>query len=78
MGKYTLVGVDGNAYSVMGYTSRALKNEGLENLVNKMQKEATSGNYQNLLAVCMDYVERANEKAYENGWEDDGEMEQNW
>lgn len=71
MAKYTLVGVDGNAYSIMGYTSRALRNEGLENLVEDMLTQAKSGDYNNLLCVCDEYVDKANEKAYENGYEDD-------
>lgn len=77
MAKYTLVGVDGNAFSVMGYTSNALKREGLGNLAEEMREKAMSGDYNNLLCVCMDYVEKANEAAYENGYEDDDE-EDDW
>lgn len=68
--KYDLVGVDGNAYSVMGYTARALKREGLGDLVDKMHEEAKSGDYSNLICVCMEYIDKANEKAIENGWEE--------
>lgn len=71
MAKYNLVGVDGNAYSVMGYTARALRNEGLSHLVAEMQKTATSSDYNNLLCVCVEYVEKANKKAIENGYEDE-------
>ena len=66
MAKYDLVGVDGNAFSVMGYTSRALKREGLRDLVDKMHEEATAGDYNNLIRVCMKYVDMANEAAEEN------------
>lgn len=66
MAKYDLVGVDGNAFSVMGYTARALKREGLRDLVDQMHKEATSGDYDNLLRVCMEYIDKANEAAEEN------------
>ena len=69
--KYTLVGVNGNAFSIMGYTAKALKREGLGNLVDEMQEKATSGSYYNLIAVCDSYVEKANQKAIENGWVDD-------
>ena len=58
---YTLVGVDGNAYSVMGYTARALKDTGHRDLVDKMYKEAMSGDYYNLIAVCDRYIDIANE-----------------
>ena len=71
--KYDLVGVDGNAFSIMGYTSNALKREGLGDLVDEMQERATSGDYDNLLCVCMEYIDMANEKAVENGWEEDYE-----
>ena len=70
MAKYTLVGVNGNAFSVMGYTGNALRKEGLGHLVEEMENKAVSGNYNNLLCVCMDYVDKANEAAYENGYED--------
>ena len=63
--KYCLVGQDGNAFSLMAYTSRALKNEGLGNLVDEMHKEATSGDYDHLIVVCSDYVDRANRAAEE-------------
>lgn len=64
--KYNLVGVDGNAYSIMGYTSKALKNEGLGDKVDEMYKRATSGDYYNLIAVCDEYVQMANEVANKN------------
>lgn len=57
---YTLVGVDGNAFAVMGYTARALKQTGHRDLVEQMHKEATAGDYDNLLAVCMKYIDIAN------------------
>ena len=71
MAKYDLVGVDGNAYSIMGYTGRALKNEGLCDLVSEMLARATSGDYWNLISVCDEYIQKANAKAIENGYEDE-------
>ena len=61
MDAFTLVGIDGNAYSVMGYTARALKTAGLRDKVEEMHKRAMSGDYNNLLCVCMEYVDMANE-----------------
>lgn len=61
--KYDLVGVDGNAFAVMGYTAKALRREGLSSLINEMRTKAMSGDYNNLLMVCMEYIDRANEKA---------------
>lgn len=74
--KYDLVGIDGNAFCIMGYTARALKNEGLRDLVTEMQNRAMSGDYDNLLCVCLEYIDKANEAAIANGnaefedWED--------
>lgn len=68
MAKYSLVGQDGNAYALMGYTARALKREGLRD-------KATSGDYYNLIAVCDDYVGMANEAAVANGYVDDDDEE---
>ena len=75
MAKYDLVGQDGNAFALMGYTARALKNEGLGELVSEMQKKATSGDYYHLIAVCDEYIEMANQKAEENGYEDEEDEE---
>lgn len=60
MEKYSLIGVDGNAFAIMGYTARALKRTGHADLVEDMRKRATSGDYDNLIAVCEAYVEIAN------------------
>ena len=57
---YSLIGVDGNAFAIMGYTARALKRTGHRDLVEQMHKEATAGDYDNLLAVCMKYIDIAN------------------
>lgn len=62
MSRFSLVGVDGNAFSVMGYTAKALKRSGHSNLVDQMHKEATSGDYDNLLMVCQKYIDIANEE----------------
>lgn len=60
---YTLVGVDGNAFCVMGYTAQAMKDAGMsKDEVDKMYSEATSGNYSNLLCVCCGYIDKVNEK----------------
>lgn len=65
MDKYDLVGVDGNAFAIMGYTAKALKHEGLGHLVDQMYKEATAGNYDGLIMVCMKYIDMANEATNE-------------
>ena len=63
MAKYSLVGVDGNAYCVMRYTTRAMKREGFsKEEVDEMYNKAESGDYNNLLRVCMDYIDKVNER----------------
>ena len=60
--KFSLIGVDGNAFSVMGYVRRALKHSGLSDRVDEYTENATSGDYNNLLVVSMEYIDLANEK----------------
>lgn len=67
--KYDLVGVDGNAFAVMGYTARALSREGLRDLIPQMRKEAVAGDYNDLVCVCMGYLDKANEAAEKKGKE---------
>lgn len=52
-----LVGEDGNAFNILGKVSRALKRAGHEELAEEFLKEATSGDYNHLLATAMEYVE---------------------
>lgn len=61
--KYTLVGVDGNAYVVMGYVKGAMREVGM----NQSEREAyvadaTSGDYKHLLCVSMDMLDKCNER----------------
>ena len=82
--KYDLVGVDGNAFMLMGYTARALRNEGLGNLVSEMQSKAMSGDYNTVIITCLEYVDRANEAAKASGYvsddaeDDDDDDESEW
>lgn len=62
MGNFSLIGVDGNAYSIMGYTAKALRHVGLSDKVEEMYKSATKGNYYQLIAVCDEYIDMANAK----------------
>ena len=68
---YDLVGVDGNAFAVMGYTARALRETGHADLVSKMREEATSSDYNHLLYVCMQYIDIANEGLEDDDYDDD-------
>lgn len=73
--KYNLVGVDGNAYSVMGYVSNAMKNEGKTKAeIDAYYKDATSSDYDHLLCVSFGMIDTLNEK-YEDD-EDDYEEDE--
>jgi hypothetical protein len=71
MPKYDLVGVNSNAFSVLNYVCKALRREGLSHLVQEYQQKATLGDYDLLIVESIDYLEKANEKAVENGYEDE-------
>ena len=53
-----LIGIDGNAYAIMGECSRVLKRAGLyDEFWSKYYAEATSGDYDHLLATTIDYFD---------------------
>ena len=71
MTKYSLIGVDGNAFAVMGYVRNAMKAEGSSKEdIDNYTKDATSGDYHHLLMVSAEMVEFLNEKYEEYGDED--------
>lgn len=50
--------VDGNAFAVMGAVARALRKAGRSSEeIEEYRTKATSGDYNNLLRVSMDYVD---------------------
>ena len=55
--KVKLVGTDGNAFSILGKVSKALKAGGHPDLAKEFMKEAMSGDYNHLLRTAMEYVE---------------------
>lgn len=65
MAKYSLIGIDGNAYSVMGYTKKCMKEVGMsQEEIDDYIKDATSGDYTHLLCASMDMVDLCNEYNY--------------
>ncbi len=52
-----LVGIDGNAYSIMGEVKSALTREGNSNeIVEDYLSQAMSGDYDHLLAVSLAFI----------------------
>ena len=64
MEKYNLVGVDGNAYAIMGYVVKSMREQKftLEE-IEEYKKKAMASDYNNLLAVSIDYIEECNNRA---------------
>jgi hypothetical protein len=53
----TLVGLDGNAYALLGAFSKQARKEGWTSAeVSAVIKRATSGSYDNLLSVLLDHT----------------------
>ena len=51
-----LVGKNGNAFNILGICLRAMRRAGLsKEEQDAFQAEATSGNYDHLLATCMEW-----------------------
>ncbi len=49
--------VDGNAFAILGAVKRALEREGQGDKVKEYVAKATSGDYNNVLRVSMEYVD---------------------
>ena len=63
MGNYSLIGINGNAYSIMGYVLRAMKECGFSQEEQELyKKRAMSSNYDHLLRVSIETIDFCNEK----------------
>lgn len=52
-----LTGKDGNAFAIMGAVASALRSNGIDqDEIDVYQREATSGDYDNLLITTMNWV----------------------
>ena len=61
--KYNLVGVDGNAYSLMGYTANAMKTEDFSKQeIDDVMKNAMSSDYNHLIVVLDEQIQLCNKK----------------
>ena len=60
---YSLIGIDGNAFSIMGYVRKSMRECGrAKEGIDSYLKEATSGNYDNLLCISINVIEELNMK----------------
>jgi methionyl-tRNA synthetase len=102
MERYDLIGKDGNAYAVMGYVCRAMKDayreantpdedgqvdEVAKKLFDKAAqdaytKDAMSSDYNHLLCVSMDMLDKVNEwfenQAGFEGWDEEDDYEDDY
>lgn len=79
MNKFSLVGVNGNAFSIIGYTTDAMKEASFSREeIKKYHDEAISGDYNHLLCVSMQWLDKCNallglEDTEEDDWGDEDE-----
>ena len=61
--KYNLVGIDGNAFSVMGYVRNAMRECHFTPAEREAySKDAMSSDYNHLLVVSMDMIDECNKR----------------
>lgn len=60
MNKYSLEGLNGNAFSILSYVALALRKEGKKYLIKQYHEEAVQGDYDNLLQVSLRYIDVLN------------------
>lgn len=77
MKTFDLVGIDGNAFSVMGYVQRAMRTANFsQEERDKYLEDAQSSDYDHLLCVSVEMVEKVNEKLCQEGKLDEDEEEE--
>lgn len=72
MKAYTLVGIDGNAYNIMGYVRDAMHDAKMTSYdIDAYIKDATSSDYNHLLVVSCEMIDRVNEILGLNDYDED-------
>ena len=72
MKAYTLIGINGNAYSIMSYVRDAMHDANMTNKdIDAYVKDATSSDYNHLLAVSCEMIDRVNEILGLNDYDED-------
>lgn len=61
--KYSLIGVNSNAYSVIAYVTKCMRKEGCsEKDINEYLKDASSSDYKHLMCISIDVLNLLNSK----------------
>lgn len=72
MKAYTLIGINGNAYSIMSYVRDAMHDANMTNKdIDAYVKDATSSDYNHLLAVSCEMIDKVNEILGLNDYDED-------
>lgn len=72
MKAYTLIGINGNAYSIMGYVRVAMDDANMTNDdIDAYVKDATSSDYNHLVAVSCEMIDKVNEILGLNDYDED-------
>lgn len=61
--QYSLVGIDGNAFAIMGYVVNSMQKCGFSKVeMDEYTQRAMSSDYNNLLCESMNMVEKCNKR----------------
>ena len=72
MKAYTLIGINGNAYSIMGYVRDAMHDANMTNDdIDAYVEDATSSDYNHLVAVSYEMLDRVNKILGLNDYDED-------
>ena len=77
MKAYTLVGVDGNAFAIMGYVRTAMRRAWMSREdIDAYTKDATSSDYNHLLVVSCEMIDKVNQILGLNEYDEDEDYEE--
>lgn len=63
MQEYSLIGINGNAFAIMGYVQRIMGKEGkTKEEITAYLKKAQAKDYDNLLYISMEKIDELNER----------------
>lgn len=72
MKAYTLIGINGNAYNIMGYVRDAMHDANMTNDdIDAYVEDATSSDYNHLVAVSYEMLDRVNKILGLNDYDED-------
>lgn len=79
MKAYTLVGINGNAYSIMGYVRVAMYDAKMtKDDIDAYVKDATSSDYNHLVAVSCEMIDKVNEILGINDYDEDEDEDEDY